>query len=226
MLAYAAENPRPASRAGSPRALMLVVAGHAALIAAVLTAKMELMTGTPFDPTEIINIPTPPPPPPPPQPESKEDPKPNAPLVQDSSIDQEQTIVDMGLTTSIELDKGPPIGDLIRDIGLGTTITQDPPKREIVKTAALARTPDSALRPPYPNDKLRLEEEATLKLRLSIDARGRVTAVEPVGGADPSFLEAARRHIIKAWRYKPATEDGMAVPSTMVINLSFRLEEA
>ena len=226
MLAYAARNPRPAGRAGSPKALLVVVAGHAALIAAVLTAKMELVTVTPFDPTDIVNIRTPPPPPPPPEPQTRPETRPQEPLVQDSSIDHTETIVDMGQTTSIQVDKGPTIGEILEKIGPGTAITPDPPKREIVKTAALARTPDSALRPPYPNDKLRLEEEATLKLRLSIDARGRVTAVEPVGRADPSFLEAARRHIIKAWRYKPATEDGVAVPSTMVINLSFRLEEA
>lgn len=225
MLAYAAQTPRPAGRAGSPKALMIVVAGHAALIAAVLTAKMDIMQGTPFDPTDIINIPTPPPPPPP-QPETRTDPKPQDPIVQHSSIDQKPPIVDMGQTTSIQVDKGPTIGELLDKIEPGTVSTPDPPKRDIVKTTALARTPDSALRPPYPNDKLRLEEEATLKLRLSIDARGRVTAVDPVGRADPSFLEAARRHIIRAWRYKPATEDGVAVPSTMVINLSFRLEEA
>jgi protein TonB len=52
-----------------------------------------------------------------------------------------------------------------------------------------------------------------------------VTSVEPVGPADPSFLEAARRHILKSWRYKPATEDGVAVPTTVTFNLSFRLEE-
>ena len=225
MLAYAAHNPRPAGRTGSPKALIIVVAGHALVLAAVLTAKMDLVTGTQFDPAELINIRTPPPPPPP-DPQTKPEPKPQDPLVQDSSIDQTETMVDMGQSTFLELDKGPTIAELIKEIGTGTTVAPDPPKREIVKTAALARTPDSALRPPYPNDKLRLEEEATLKLRLSIDARGRVTAVEPVGRADPSFLEAARRHIIKAWRYKPATEDGVAVPSTMVINLSFRLEEA
>lgn len=227
MLAYAAQNPRPAGRAGSPKALMIVVAGHAVLIAAVLTAKMELVTGTPFDPTDIINIRTPPPPPPsPPEPQTRPEPSPQEPLVQDSSIDQTQTIVDMGQATSLQVDRGPSVGELLEQIGPGTAITPDPPRREIVKTAALARTPDSALRPPYPNDKLRLEEEATLKLRLSIDARGRVTAVDPVGRADPSFLEAARRHIIRSWRYKPATEDGVAVPTTTVINLSFRLEEA
>ena len=50
-----------------------------------------------------------------------------------------------------------------------------------------------------------------LKLRLSIDHRGRVVAVEPVGRADRAFLAAARRHLIAKWRYKPATEDGRAV---------------
>ena len=94
-----------------------------------------------------------------------------------------------------------------------------------VRIAARIATPDSALKPPYPLDKRRAEEEATLRLKLSIDTRGRVTAVEPIGAADPSFLEAARRHIIRAWRYTPATEDGVAMPSSTVINLSFRLED-
>ena len=40
--------------------------------------------------------------------------------------------------------------------------------------------------------------------------------MEPVGTANPSFLEAARRHIIRAWRYQPATEDGVAVPSFLL----------
>ena len=101
----------------------------------------------------------------------------------------------------------------------------DPPRHEPVRIAARFNTPSSALRPPYPLDMRRAEEEATLKLRLTIDTRGRVTAVDPVGSANPSFLEAARRHIIRAWRYKPATEDGVAVPSSTVITLSFRLED-
>jgi protein TonB len=80
------------------------------------------------------------------------------------------------------------------------------------------------LRPPYPDDKRRLEEEAVLRLRLAIDERGRVVAVEPVGSADRSFLEAARRHLIAHWRYKPATDDGRAVRSSTVITLRFELE--
>jgi protein TonB len=80
------------------------------------------------------------------------------------------------------------------------------------------------LRPPYPESKLANEEEAVLHLRLGIAADGRVTSVEPVGRADPVFLDAARRYLIAHWRYSPATVDGRAVASTEVITLSFRLD--
>ena len=69
------------------------------------------------------------------------------------------------------------------------------------------------------------EEEASLRLSLTIDARGRVTAVSPVGPADPAFLDAARRHIVRHWRYSPASEDGAAIASTIVVTLTFTLEE-
>ena len=69
-----------------------------------------------------------------------------------------------------------------------------------------------------------LEQEATLKLRLAIDERGRVVAVDPVGHADPAFLAAARRHILKAWRYQPAKEGNKAIASSTVITLKFELD--
>lgn len=223
MLAYAADNPRPASRAGSPKALTLVIAGHAALVMAVLTVKMDVVGPVIDEIPEIINIRQPPPPPPPPPPTDSTRQSTKA-ATQQTFIGDTPPKVDMEQLTPFEFDTGATLGDIGAVIGSGPT-TIDLPRHVPVKIAAVSRTPDSAVKPPYPNDKLRLEEEATLKLKLTIDARGRVTAVDPVGGADPSFLEAARRHIIRAWRYKPATEDGVAVPSTMVVNLSFRLEE-
>jgi protein TonB len=84
-------------------------------------------------------------------------------------------------------------------------------------------TPADAVRPPYPASKIESDDEAVLKLKLSIDPRGRVVAVEPVGRADPAFLAAARRHLIAHWRYKPATEDGRAIASSTVITLRFEL---
>jgi len=38
------------------------------------------------------------------------------------------------------------------------------------------------------------------------------------------FLEAARRHLIAHWRYRPASEDGRAIASTAVITLRFQLD--
>lgn len=223
MLAYAAQERRTAGRSASPKALTLIIAGHAVLIAAVMTAKMDVVGPVIDEVPNTINVAPPPPPPPPTQ---HVEPQRQQQAIQDSSIDQTQTIVGMGQTTSIELDNGPPIRDILTEIGTGTVTVPDPPRHVPVLTGPRLATAGEALKPPYPNDKLRAQEEATLRLRLTIDARGRVIAVDPVDRADPSFLEAARRHILKSWRYKPATEDGVGVTSTTVINLSFRLEEA
>ena len=223
MLAYAAHNPRPAGRTGSPKALALIVAAHAVLIGAVMTAKMELVPGGLPTITEIVNIPIDPPPPP----EAKPQVEPQKQLesAKESFIDDPAPINDMGQSTQTSLATGPTIRDILPLSGNGDVIALDPPKHDPVRIAARFNTPESALRPPYPLDMRRSEEEATLKLRLTIDMRGRVTAVEPIGAANPSFLEAARRHIIRAWRYKPATEDGVSVPSSTVVTLSFRLDD-
>jgi len=63
-------------------------------------------------------------------------------------------------------------------------------------------------------------------LALTIAPDGRVTAADPVGRVDPEFLAAARRHILAHWRYRPATDDGSAVGSLIIVTVSFRLDEA
>ena len=221
MLAYAANMPRAARRTGSPKALALVLAGHAVLIGAVLLAKPEIIERVIPTRTTLVDFKDPPPP----KPVPEVQPQAERPITQDSFIDQERPIIDMERQDSIAFNSGPTFEDIGTVIGSGPTTVIEPPKHVPLKLAARMVTSDSALKPPYPNDKLRAEEEATLRLKLTIDARGRVIAVDPVGLADPSFLEAARRHILKAWRYKPATEDGVAVQSTTVISLSFRLED-
>jgi protein TonB len=221
MLAYAANMPRAAGRDRSPKALTLIIAGHALVLTAVLTAKPELI-GIPGDkPPIVINIPNDPPKPKP-RPTTDE----RQPAVPDSFIPKEPPIVDMDrLLPSIPLDDGPTIEDIGKVIGTGPTIVPDPPKHIPVMTGPRLATSESLLKPPYPLDMRRLEKEATLRLKLTIDAKGHVIAVDPVGEANSSFLEAARRHILRSWRYKPAMEDGVAIPSSTVISLSFRLED-
>jgi protein TonB len=219
MLAYAA--PKAAGRAGSPKALTLVLIGHAVVIGAVLAAKPEYIARVISKPPIVFNVPVPPPPKPAPQVESQ----PERPITQDSFIDQERPIIDMDRQTPIDLATGPSFEDIGTVIGSGPTTIIDPPRHVPVKMAARLATSESALKPPYPLSKRRNEEEATLRLRLSIDEHGRVVAVDPVGTADPEFLEAARRHILRAWRYRPATNDGVAIPSSTVVSLAFRLED-
>ena len=99
-----------------------------------------------------------------------------------------------------------------------------PPVADPVRVGPRLATPPSALRPPYPAAKLDSGQEAALRLRLSIDERGRVTAVDAVGPADPAFLSSARRHLIAKWRYQPGTVDGRPVATSTVITLRFELE--
>lgn len=210
--------PAYADRKRHPRALLLIVAGHAALLAAVMTAKMDLPSA--FDPTdtEVKLIPLPPEPaatPPPPNQQPS-----------DPAIDRVPPVVPVPQPDVPPLDRTPlplPLPGAGPAIGPGPSVDSTPTPAPL-RVGPRFITPDSRLKPPYPQRKLRAEEEAVLRLRLSIDQRGRVAAVEPVGRADPVFLAAARRHLIAHWRYQPATEDGRPVASSTVITLRFQLE--
>jgi len=209
--------PSFAERRRHPRALVLIVAAHAAAIAAVMTARMDLPVA--FDPvvTKIDLVPEPEVPPPNPPPQRRTDPR-------ASVIDRVTTVLPVPQPDVRPVDSRP-----LPTPGPGPIILPADPNIDRtpspVRTGPRFVTPEAQIKPPYPQQKLRMEEEAVLRLRLSIDERGRVTAVEPVGAADPVFLAAARRHLIAYWRYKPATEDGRAVASSTVITLRFRLED-
>lgn len=222
MPVYAATSPVTDHRL-HPKTLLLIVGGHAVLLAAVMSAKMDLPTKIVSTVTEVELIETVEPPPPP-EPQPMQDPRPL-----ESQIERITPIVPVPLPDPIQSDPQPiplPIpspADII-----GPSIEPTPPSRPVpaadpVRVGPRFVTPASQVRPPYPPSKLEREEEAALRLRLSIDARGRVTAVEPVGSTDRVFLQAARRHLIANWRYTPATEDGRPVPSTTVITLRFEL---
>lgn len=207
--------PAFADRRRHPRALLLIIAGHAALIAAVMTAKMDLAP-QPFAPITVELLPEPAAPP--------ENPPPPQPDPQDSRIDRPTTVIPVPQPGQPQLDPVPfpiqPIQGAIDAGPSGNVATPAPP----VRVAARFVTPESQIKPPYPQSKLRAGEEAVLRLRLTIDSRGRVTAVEAIGPADPVFLAAARRHLIAHWRYRPATEDGRPVATSTLITLRFELD--
>ena len=216
MLAYASHRRRIAERRPAPQAMLVIVAAHVAVIAAVMSARLGLPQRIFRPPTAVDLIPLPLPPPDQPQPAAQ-------PKASPSRIDRVPVIVPVPQPTDDSLDPAP---IPIPTPGTGTIgpKVEPLPVPAPVRVAARFATPPSAIRPPYPPSKIHSEEEAVLRLRLSIDANGRVAAVEPVGRADPAFLAAARRHLIAYWRYRPATEDGQAIASSTVITLRFELE--
>ena len=218
MLAYAAKRPAAGKRQSSPNALLVVISIHVALLAAVMSAKMDLPARIRHDPTIINLIPEPTPP----STEKLKTPQPRSQPTFDNPTPEVQ------VPTATPVDVTPPI-DFGKLVGPGTngstpTIEPTPPPPVAVRHEPRLLTPTSELKPPYPASKLASEEEAVLTLRLTIDERGRVTAVEPVGPADRAFLDSARRYLIAHWRYQPATEGDRAVASSVVIKLRFELD--
>ena len=220
MLGYASPSP-VAMRSFSPTSVALILGGHAALLTLVVSVKTDFIPPTIFDPIKIITIAVPPPPP---HPVDTRTELPSPPAPGPTRFPPiADPIPPMGEPLAggpIKIDAGPYPGG-------GDTILELPPKpHAVVHRPAILATPERLLRPPYPLSKQRLGEEASLALRLTIAPDGQVTAVDPVGRADPEFLAAARRHILAHWRYRPASDDGSAVGSMINVTLSFRLDEA
>ncbi|MCY7280098.1 MAG: TonB family protein [Sphingomonas bacterium] len=217
MLAYA---PRPDTRRLRPATLGLIILGHVGLLALVMTAESGIVPTNPFTPTTVILVPEPKPPVLPPEPQP--DPRPRQSQI--TTVDPIVPPLTSPGPTIVELPLPLPIPGPV--VGNGTLPTPIPLDLPIVRKGPRFATVGDAIRPPYPISKREAGDEASLRLRLSIDARGRVIAVDAVGRADPTFLEAARRHILRAWRYQPAMEGAKSVPSTTTITLKFELGNA
>jgi len=217
MLAYAANRPVAGKAPSSPPALLLIISAHVALIALVMSAKMEFQPKPPKQPP-LIHIKVEPPPPP-----IGASVRPQHPQPQPFNAHPDVPLPD---PKAVTLDPGPIVepGPIVT--GGANSFPVFPPKPFVAPVRHEPRllTNPNQLKPPYPESKILSEEEATLQLRLSINESGRVTAVDPVGPADRIFLEAARRYLIAHWRYQPATVDGSAVASSVTISLSFRLD--
>ena len=220
MLDYAAGRRRIAERPSSPNAMLFIISAHVALLAAVMSAKMDLPAKLLNPPTKIDLIPEPTPPPP--QPVRSQSPQPHHIL---QPQPQPQPKVTSEATVDPTIETNPSI-DFSKIVGPDSNPTPKPQPQATapVRHEAQLLTPPWELKPPYPATKLASEEEATLTLRLTIDDRGRVIAVDPVGPADRAFLDSARRYIIAHWRYAAATVDGRATASNLTITLRFELD--
>jgi protein TonB len=219
MLEYAAGRRHVAERPSSPNAMLFIISAHVALLAVVMSAKMDLPIPIRSKPI-IVTFPHEPPPPPPNA--TAETPNQTPQHV----IDQPHQLVPVPVSKPQPVETGPATEPVSVATGRSSIIPvmPQPTVTTPIRHEAQLLTPPWELKPPYPATKLASEEEATLTLRLTIDDRGRVIAVDPVGSADRTFLDAARRYIIAHWRYAAATQDGRAVASNLTITLRFELD--
>lgn len=219
MLAYAANRPVIGARKPAPNTMLAIIGIHVAAIAVLMSAKMDLPARILREPPLIL-IPIPKVPDPiPTQPSQTSQQSQNQP------VDHPRTEVNTAAQPDRSFDPGPTTqfnpGPVLP---FATGSFELPPPHLLVKLGPRLATPESELKPPYPQSKLLSEEEAVLNLKLTIDQNGRVIAVDPVGRVDAAFLTAARRHLLAHWRYRPASEDGRAVSSSTVITLRFQLD--
>lgn len=220
MLAYAANSPQVAVRRSSPRTLLLIAAAHVAVLALIVTAKSDLPQRIVHTPISVTLVPEPPPPP------AAHVTKPRVVQpVHDSAMPQPPPINVSQVPVANPMPKFPDIGGLVSPGAQPEPRAEPQPTVHApAPTPAWLLTPTSELKPPYPEAKLLTGEEATLRLRLSIDDHGRVVAVDPIGPADRIFLDAARRYLMAHWRYSPATQAGQPVGTSLVITLKFQLD--
>ena len=81
--------------------------------------------------------------------------------------------------------------------------------------------------PPYPPVSLRLGEQGTVRLRIALDNGGHIRGVdvEKTSGS-PRLDSAAADWVLKHWRYKPATDGGKPVASSVLADVKFDLRFA
>ncbi|MCW2389784.1 protein TonB [Sphingobium sp. B11D3B] len=205
----------------SPGALAAAIVFNGGLIGLLIALPAtHYLRPAPTPPIDVRFVPTAPlPPPVTPEPDAKVETQPTRPLDTPRDPVRVDPQINLGTMTDLTTKPYPPLPDL----DAGKTIVTPPAAPVIVPAQPDARFADR-FRPPYPPAMQREGREGSVTVRVSIDERGRVTAVEQVRASDPAFFEAAQRHALRAWRFRPATRDGVPVASEQVLTLRFELE--
>ncbi len=199
-----------------PLGLSVVIAMHAAVLAALILAKGELLP-PPEPPLIVKQIRDQVPPPPLP----KEHKKAKAAAPAEQPIFAVPLPIDLSENrlTTVEL---PPV-DFPLDPP-GNSAAAEPAPVKLV-SARIDRRFAGDFQPQYPPSAQRegLSGKATVRVRIGPD--GRVTAVELVSTDATAFFDATRQQALRRWRFVPATRDGVAVESWQTLTVRFVLNE-
>jgi periplasmic protein TonB len=205
-----------------PGLLTAAVAVHIGVLGAILSYHPEVI-GLPEKPIVLQQFPPVTEPPPPEQKPKTAERQPKA----DPAPDRPVVIVPTEPTGPVrefwpEPQPQPPTGT---GDGGGTVLKAEPAP-PVLTLAELDPRYRGDVQPPYPPSLERMEIEGKVTVRLQIGTDGRVTSVELVRADDPGFFATTRDWALRRWRFKPATRDGIAVASTLVKTVSFRIVRA
>lgn len=160
----------------------------------------------------------------------KKDPKPDdnvakpiKPIFAPDPIIETKTPPDLGPSTTNEWTDIGSIGTTAGgDDEAGSTLGNIPKIPMPIFKAAL-RDPRfaKAFQPEYPVGKLRLEIEGSVTVRILVGTDGRVRQVQILNATDPDFARATEKQALKAWRFKPATRDGVPVEDWQTLTVRF-----
>lgn len=213
--------PDPTRIAGISGA-MLLHAGLVLLILVPLTQVSWQEAPVSRNPqAEWFTLPDPSPPPPPPRPI---DPPPPPPVAMQAPMPAAQRIaVADTLTTHVPFATAAPVPT-------PTPLTHQPPGPDTIPAPA-PPAPGAVLRyaratpPPYPAAAIRQGRQGTVVLLVRVDIDGRPLEVSIHDSSGHRDLdEAARRHVLRHWRFEAARQDGVAVRSTGLVPVDFNLD--
>jgi len=78
--------------------------------------------------------------------------------------------------------------------------------------------------PVYPDQARRKNLQGAVIAEIQIDTQGKVASARTAEGSGSALLDDAALAAVKAWKYKPATLNGKAVPCVRRVRFVFRLE--
>jgi periplasmic protein TonB len=76
----------------------------------------------------------------------------------------------------------------------------------------------------YPAAARRLQREAEVKLRLVVDAEGRIREARPLADPGYGFGEAAVASVLRHCRFRPALKDGQPVETEITYTVRYVLQ--
>ncbi len=201
-------------RKPSPLGLGLVIAGHAAVLAALILAPPESFKRIVYLPTIVDSIEAPPPPreelPPPPQASPKEAEPQLVPPIVDLATSATQPI-HLDPLPQVEPPATQPVQPVL-------------PAAPLFVAAVIEPGAATRFQPGYPSALARADIEGSATVRVLIGVDGRVKQVELVNATHAGFFEATRDHALRAWRFRAATRDGVPTESWRTLTVRFKLE--